>query len=66
MVVVRYEYQMSGWVIGGVCVRPRSTVGSTVTPVFQRDVFSGPFVGLPHSYGVGVASSGVEVLKFQR
>ena len=30
-----YEYQTSGWVIGGPCRRP----------VFQRDVFAGPCAG---------------------
>ena len=49
---------MSGCAIGGVSCRQ--------APVFQRDVFSGPRVGLSHSYGRGVASSGLLVLKFQR
>ena len=55
---------MSGWTIGGAYSRPGSTVGPPSRT--QREVFCGPRVGLPHSYGVGVASSGREVLKFQR
>jgi hypothetical protein len=62
----RYEYQMSGWVIGGVSASPGWTVASTLVPRFQRDVFGAPFAGLPHSYGVGVASSGLVLLKSQR
>jgi hypothetical protein len=55
---------MSGCTIGGAYSRPGSTVGPPLTT--QRETFCGPRVGFEHSYGVGVASSGVEVLKFQR
>jgi hypothetical protein len=47
---------MSGWLIGG----------PWVMPVFQREAFSGPRLGLSHSNAWGGVSSGVVVLKFQR
>ena len=60
----RYEYQMSGWVSRGVWTRPGVTVGSIVSPVFQRDSLSGPLTGLSHSNASGLAgSSGVDRLK---
>ena len=61
----RYEYQISGCLIGG----PYSRPGSTLGPPFatQREEFCGPRVGSSQSCVSGAAAlgSGVEVLKSQ-